>query len=82
MCKNKICQIPYNYKMDVRNELKYIMGKEAITLTKMARLMTEKTGKKYSINTLSGKLLRQSITLSETCELLEIIGYHIEFVKD
>ncbi len=68
--------------MDVRNELKYILGKEAVTLTKMAQLMTEKTGKKYSVNTLSGKLLRKSITLNETCELLGLLGYHIEFVKD
>lgn len=68
--------------MDVRNELKYIMGKEAVTLTKMAQLMTEKTGRKYTVNSLSGKLLRQTISLSETCELLETIGYHIEFVKD
>lgn len=68
--------------MDVRNELKYILGKEAITLTKMAELMTEKTGKKYTVNTLSGKLLRKSITLEETSELLEIIGYHVEFVKN
>lgn len=68
--------------MDIRNELKYIMSKEAVTLTKMAELMSEKTGKKYTINTLSGKLLRKTITLNETCELLETIGYHIEFVKD
>ncbi len=78
----KICQILYNYQMDVRNELKYIMGKEAVTLTKMAQLMTQKTGRKYTVNTLSGKLLRQSITLSETSELLDAIGYHIEFVKN
>ncbi len=68
--------------MDVRNELKYILGKEAITLTKMAELMTEKTGRKYTVNGLSGKLLRKSITLEETSELLDIIGYHVEFVKN
>lgn len=68
--------------MDIRNELKYIMGKEAITLTKMAELMTLKTGRKYTINGLSGKLLRQSITLKETVELLDVLGYHVEFVKN
>ncbi|MBO5386173.1 hypothetical protein J6A64_07650 [bacterium] len=68
--------------MDVRNELKYILGKEAITLTQMAQLMTEKTGRKYSVNSLSGKLLRQSISLKETADLLDTIGYHIEFVKN
>ena len=62
--------------------MKYIMGKEAVTLTKMAELMTEKTGRKYTVNTLSGKLLRQSITLNETSELLDTLGYHIEFVKN
>ncbi len=67
--------------MDVRNELKYRLGREAVTLTKMAELMTAKTGKKYTVNSLSGKLLRKSITLEETSELLDIIGYHIEFVK-
>ena len=68
--------------MDVRNELNYILGKEAITLTKMAELMTEKTGRKYTVNSLSGKLLRKSITLEETSELLDIIGYHVKFVKN
>ncbi len=68
--------------MDVRNELKYILGKEAVTLTKMAELMTEKTGKKYTVNTLSGKLLRKTLTLNEACELLEVIGYRIDFVKN
>lgn len=48
----------------------------------MAELMTAKTGRKYTVNSLSGKLLRQSITLSETCDLLETIGYHVEFVKN
>lgn len=67
--------------MDVRNELKYILGKEAVTLSKMAELMTEKTGKKYTVNTLSGKLIRKSITLEETSILLEILGYHVEFIK-
>lgn len=67
--------------MDVRNELKYILGKEAVTLSKMAELMTQKTGKKYTVNTLSGKLIRKSITLEETSILLSILGYHIEFVK-
>lgn len=68
--------------MDVRNELKYILGKEAITLSRMAELMTEKTGKKYTVNTLSGKLIRKSITLEETSILLGLLGYRVEFVKE
>lgn len=45
-------------------------------------MMSEKTGKKYTINTLSGKLIRESITLKETLQILELLGYNIKIEKD
>lgn len=63
--------------MDIRNDIKYILSKEGITLTKMAELLSKKTGKHYTVNGLSGKLLRESITLKETLEIFEIIGYKL-----
>ena len=67
--------------MDIRNDIKYILSKEGITLTKMAELLSEKTGKHYTVNGLSGKLIRQSITLKETLEIFNIIGYTLVLVK-
>lgn len=64
--------------MDIRNDIKYILSKEALTLTELAKLMTEKTGKKYTVNSISGKLIRESITLKETLEIFDIIGYDLE----
>lgn len=63
--------------MDIRNDIKYILSKEGLTLTKMAELLSQKTGKHYTVNGLSGKLIRESITLKETLQLFDIIGYKL-----
>ena len=68
--------------MDIRNDIKYYMAREAVTFKQLAILMTEKTGKKYTINSLSGKLIRKSITLKEALDILDILGYHLEIKKN
>lgn len=68
--------------MDIRNDIKYYMAREAVTFKQLALLMSEKTGKKYTINSLSGKLIRESITLKETLQILEILGYRLKIEKD
>lgn len=67
--------------MDIRNDIKYYMAREAVTFKQLAAMMSEKTGKKYTINTLSGKLIRESITLKETLQILEILGYNLKIEK-
>lgn len=68
--------------MDIRNDIKYYMAREAVTFKQLAAMMSEKTGKKYTINTLSGKLIRESITLKETLQILELLGYSIKIEKN
>ena len=68
--------------MDIQNDIKYYMAREAVTFKQLAILMSEKTGKKYTINSLSGKLIRESITLKETLQILEILGYHLKIEKN
>ena len=68
--------------MDIRNDIKYYMAREAVTFKQLASMMTEKTGKKYTINSLSGKLIRESITLKETLQILDILGYHLDIKKN
>lgn len=68
--------------MDIRNDIKYYMAREAVTFKQLASLMSEKTGKKYTINSLSGKLIRESITLKETLQILDILGYHLDIKKN
>lgn len=68
--------------MDIRNDIKYYMAREAVTFKQLAYMMSEKTGKKYTINSLSGKLIRESITLKETLQILDILGYHLDIQKN
>lgn len=68
--------------MDIRNDIKYYMAREAGTFKQLAAMTSEKTGKKYTINTLSGKLIRESITLKETLQILELLGYNIKIEKN
>ena len=58
------------------------MAREAVTFKQLAYMMSEKTGKKYTINSLSGKLIRESITLKETLQILDILGYHLDIQKN
>ncbi len=68
--------------MDIRNDIKYLLAKEGVTLTRMAELLSEKTGYHYTVKSISGKLIRESITLKETLQILEIIGYKLVPVKN
>lgn len=58
------------------------MCRITVTFKQLAAMMSEKTGKKYTINTLSGKLIRESITLKETLQILELLGYNIKIEKN
>lgn len=68
--------------MDIRNDIKYILAKEGITLTHMAELLAQKTGYPYTVKSLSGKLIRESITLKEALQIFEIIDYELLPVKN
>lgn len=68
--------------MDIRNDIKYYMAREAVTFKQLAILMSEKTGKKYTINSLSGKLIRESITLKEALQIFDILGYQVLIRKN
>ena len=72
----------YNWKMDIRNELKSLIAKNGTTLKKICDILTEKTGKSYIGNNITNKLRRKTIKFTEVQEILETMNYHIEFVRN
>lgn len=68
--------------MDIRNDIKYILAKEGMTLTRIADLLSKKTGQHYTVKSISGKLIRESITLKEVLEIFEIIDYKLVPIKN
>ncbi len=51
-----------------------------ITLTKLAQELGERVGKPYSLENLTGKLKRGTITLKEAYIIADILDYDLEFI--
>ncbi|MBQ8458823.1 LLM class flavin-dependent oxidoreductase [bacterium] len=68
--------------MDIRNELKSLIAKNGTTLKKICAILTEKTGKTVAGNNITNKLRRKTIKFEEVMEILDVLDYHIEFVRN
>ncbi len=66
-------------KNPILNEIKNLVADRDITLTKLAQKIEEKTGKKYSLASLSQKLRNATIPYKEVRLIAEILNYKIIF---
>jgi len=67
--------------MNIRNYIKSLLALKCITITKLAEMMSEKTGKKYTFRGLSQKIGRESISMKEVFTIADLIGYEIKFIE-
>jgi len=65
-----------------REQVKILLIKENMSLTELARKMTDFTGKSYTQQGLSNKLSRNTLRYSEICNIAKILGYTIKFEKE
>ena len=72
----------YNGEMEVRNELKALIAQNGATLKKVCEILTQKYGKNYIGNNITNKLRRKTIKFEEVQEILDVLGYHIEFIRN
>lgn len=63
--------------MNVRDEVKIMLGTKCMTLTELANKMTELSGKKYSQSLISHKLANESLKYTEMKLICKILGYKI-----
>lgn len=77
----ELSRLIYNIEMNIKNYIKSLLKLNAITIKKMAQLMTEKSERVYTAGSLSNKINREGITLKEAYILADILGYKIEFIK-
>lgn len=68
--------------MDVKNEIKSLIAKKATTLKKVCADISTVKNIKIQPNNLSNKFKRKTIKFSEVEYILDILGYHIEFVPN
>ena len=63
--------------MNVREEVKIMLGSKCMTLTELAKRMTELSGKKYTQSLLSHKLADESLKYIEMKMICKILNYRI-----
>ena len=67
--------------MGVSEDLKILLLKEKTTITELAALASEKSGKSYTVFGISQKLARSSMKYDEVKFLAGVLGYRIKFEK-
>ena len=67
--------------MSVKEDVKYLLAKEAMTMTQLAEKMKEKTGYSYNLKVISDKLARKTLKYEEFKVIVDILGYDIDYKK-
>ena len=67
--------------MSSKDELRVIIMKEALTVEKLADLLSKKTGKKYTRRSLQSKISLSSLNYDEMETIAEMLGYEIVIRK-
>lgn len=67
--------------MTAREFVKILLAKECITLKELARLASEKTNKKYTLDGLSHKMRLGTLRFEDVELFAEILGYKIDLKK-
>ncbi len=65
----------------IRAKIKYLLSLRGMTITKLAELMSEKTGEKYTFQRISHKLRLGRLTLIEAYIIADLLDYDLEFVE-
>ncbi len=64
-------------ELNANTLIRVFLAKRCITITKLAKLMSEKTGKKISQQNLSNKLKSGTIRYDEMLVIANILGFKI-----
>ncbi len=63
--------------MSISNDIKKLLIDKDMTLTQLAKIISEKKGKNFSIQNLSQKLKNETINLKEFEIILDALNYKI-----
>ena len=66
-------------RIEAREQIKLLLGTRGMTMTKLAEVMTKRTGEKYTISNLSAKMIRGTLSYNEVLNICDILNYEIEF---
>lgn len=76
-----ICQHTHEVDMSVKTDIKTILAESDITITQLAKEMSQKLGKNISQSNISQKLSRGTLKYEEAKLIGQILGYELKFVR-
>ncbi|MDR1167436.1 MAG: hypothetical protein LBK53_00910 [Heliobacteriaceae bacterium] len=65
----------------IREELKMLLARNAVTITKLAKMLKEQKGIDVPVQTLSSRINRRIIKFEEVRDIMDVLGYKIEFTE-
>ncbi|MBQ8459979.1 hypothetical protein IJ541_07740 [bacterium] len=68
-------------RLNAKEIVKLLMSRSAVTQKELAKVLSEKTNKKYTPSSLSHKLGRGTISYDEVNLIFDILGYEIKVVQ-
>jgi hypothetical protein len=68
--------------MSAKEQLKIMLLKEGLTIKKLAVILSEKTGRYYTQQSISHKLFRGTLRFDEFEDIVKILGYKIAIEKE
>ncbi|WES36602.1 LLM class flavin-dependent oxidoreductase [Ruminiclostridium papyrosolvens DSM 2782] len=66
--------------LSLKGELKALIIKSGWTMTQVVDSLNKKHDRDTTVQNFSSKLIRGTLKYSEVCEILDLIGYKIEWV--
>ena len=76
----KFCDNRKVGNMSARETLKILLVKRNMTITKLAEELSKKTGQKYTRQSISSKLHRNSLRYEEMEEIAKLLDFKIEMI--
>ncbi len=67
--------------LTAREQVKFLLLKEKMTITELADEMSRQTGRSYTRQSISSKLYKGTLRYDEVTAIAEILGYEIDFKK-
>lgn len=67
--------------MDSRTFVKILCAHEALTYKKVAEILAEKTGKRYTKASVNNKVYKDTLRYTEAFILADALGYDLTLVK-
>lgn len=66
---------------NAKEQIKSLTALKGLNITKLADLLTVKTGRKYSLNSLSKRINRGTITYNEVMQIADLLEFDVNYIS-